>query len=70
MPPPSSDHEQLRRQAHRIAGAGRIVGAGELAALAKQIENAAAQESGDWPRIRSLVDRLDAALAKIAVAQK
>ena len=60
------DHEQLRRQAHRIAGAGRIVGAGELAALAKQIENAAAQETGDWPRIRSLVDRLDAALAKIA----
>ena len=29
------DHEQLRRQAHRIAGAGRIVGADELAALAQ-----------------------------------
>lgn len=60
------DHEQLRRQAHRIAGAGRIVGAGELAALAKQIENAAAQQSDDWAGLRSLVDRLDAALAKIA----
>ena len=60
------DHEQLRRQAHRIAGAGRIVGAGELAALAKQLENAAAQQSGDWARIGSLVERLDAELAKIA----
>jgi signal transduction histidine kinase/CheY-like chemotaxis protein/HPt (histidine-containing phosphotransfer) domain-containing protein len=59
------DHEQLRRQAHRIAGAGRIVGAGELAALAKEIENAAAQESGDWAGIRSQVERLDAALAAI-----
>jgi two-component system sensor histidine kinase EvgS len=60
------DHEQLRRQAHRIAGAGRIVGAGELAALAKQIENAGAEESGDWAGIHSLVERLGAALAKIA----
>jgi two-component system sensor histidine kinase EvgS len=60
------DREQLRRQAHRIAGAGRIVGAGELAMLAKQIENAAAQESGEWSDIGSLVDQLDAALAKVA----
>ena len=60
------DHEQLRRQAHRIVGAGRIVGADELAALAKRIENAGAQESGDWTGIRALVDRLDAALAIIA----
>ena len=60
------DHEQLRRQAHRIAGAGRIVGAGELAALAKQLENAGAQQSGDWAGIGSLVERLAAELAKIA----
>jgi signal transduction histidine kinase/CheY-like chemotaxis protein/HPt (histidine-containing phosphotransfer) domain-containing protein len=59
------DHEQLRRQAHRIAGAGRIVGAGELAALAKQLENAGAQQSGDWAGIGSLVERLAAELAKI-----
>jgi HPt (histidine-containing phosphotransfer) domain-containing protein len=62
----AQDHERARRQAHRIAGAGLIVGAGELTALAKQIENRAAQESGDWAGIRSLVDRLDAALAKVA----
>ena len=60
------DHEQLRRQAHRIVGAGRIVGADELVTLAKRIENAGAQESGDWAGIRALVDRLGAELAIIA----
>ena len=62
------DHEQLRRQAHRIVGASRIVGADALAALGKRIENAGAQESGDWADVRSLVDRLDAELAIIAAA--
>ena len=60
------DHEQLRRQAHRIAGAGRIVGAGELAMLAKRIEHAATQESEEWSDIGALVDQLDAALANLA----
>jgi two-component system, NarL family, sensor histidine kinase EvgS len=60
------DHEQLRRQAHRIAGAARIVGAGELAALAKRLEHAGAQRSGDWAAIGALVDRLDVALEKVA----
>jgi two-component system, NarL family, sensor histidine kinase EvgS len=56
------DPEQVRRQAHRIAGAARIVGAGELATLAKRIEGA----PDDWARLHSLVARLDAALAKVA----
>jgi hypothetical protein len=47
-------------------GAGRIVGADELATLAKRIENAGAQESGDWAGIGALVERLEAKLAIIA----
>jgi signal transduction histidine kinase/CheY-like chemotaxis protein/HPt (histidine-containing phosphotransfer) domain-containing protein len=60
------DHEQLRRQAHRIAGAARIVGAGELTAGAKRLEHAGAQRAGDWAAAEALVERLDAALEEVA----
>jgi signal transduction histidine kinase/CheY-like chemotaxis protein/HPt (histidine-containing phosphotransfer) domain-containing protein len=62
------DHEQMRRQAHRLVGAGRVVGAVELVALAKQIEDGAAAGSDEWARVGSLVERLEAALDRIAEA--
>jgi CheY-like chemotaxis protein/HPt (histidine-containing phosphotransfer) domain-containing protein len=42
-----ADGAEAQRQAHRIKGAARIVGANEIAALAQQIESAAA--AGDAP---------------------
>jgi CheY-like chemotaxis protein/HPt (histidine-containing phosphotransfer) domain-containing protein len=63
----AQDHARVRRSAHRIVGASRIVGAVELAALATQLEQAAAQ-SGDWRDLERLVQRLEAAAARIAGA--
>jgi signal transduction histidine kinase/CheY-like chemotaxis protein/HPt (histidine-containing phosphotransfer) domain-containing protein len=64
------DHEAARRQAHRIAGASRIVGADDVAALAGRVEGAAARRSGDWEDLRSLVDRLQAALTEVEEAAR
>jgi signal transduction histidine kinase/CheY-like chemotaxis protein/HPt (histidine-containing phosphotransfer) domain-containing protein len=60
------DHDATRRQAHRIAGASRIVGADVVAALAGSVERAAAAEqSNDWGDLGALVDRLEHALAEV-----
>ena len=66
----AQDHEAARRQAHRIAGASRIVGADEVAALAGRVEGAAARRSGDWEDLGSLVDRLRAALTELEEAAR
>ena len=65
----AGDLEQVRRSAHRIKGAGRMVGATELTALAEELETAAAASAGGDATIHSLIDRLDSALAKVAEAQ-
>ena len=64
------DHEAARRQAHRIGGASRIVGADEVAALAGRVEGAAVRRSGDWEDLGSLVDRLQAALTELEEAAR
>jgi HPt (histidine-containing phosphotransfer) domain-containing protein len=63
----AQDYVRVRRSAHRIVGASRIVGAAELAALATQLEQSAAH-SGEWPDLRQLVQRLEAAATRIASA--
>jgi two-component system sensor histidine kinase EvgS len=62
----ASDSEQVRRGAHRVKGAGRIVGATEVAALAQELESAAAVgRVGDAATIHFLIAGLDSALAKV-----
>lgn len=62
------DHAGVRRQAHRIVGAGRVVGATELVAVASRLESAAGAESGDWDELAALLERLDELLARVAAA--
>ena len=65
----ADDREQVRRSAHRVNGASRIVGATEVTALAQELENATAVMTlGDPATIHSLVEGLDSALAKVAEA--
>ena len=65
----ADDREQVRRSAHRVNGASRIVGATEVTALAQELENATAvMTTGDSATIHSLVEGLDSALAKVAEA--
>jgi HPt (histidine-containing phosphotransfer) domain-containing protein len=59
---------ELRRQAHRINGAARMVGAREVRELASQIEREAAAEDPDWQLLGGLLDPLAAALARVAAA--
>ena len=61
----AQDHEQVRRQAHRIAGAaGSSAPASSL--RSRSGSRTPPRRNRATPGIRSLVDRLDAALAKIA----
>ena len=53
--------DEVRRHAHRIKGAARIVGANAIAAVAQQIETAAAA-GGDAAQIPPLAQRLHGAL--------
>ena len=60
------DHATARTQAHRVKGAGRIVGATELVAVASRIESAAAAGNGDWDTLAEQLESLDGLLARIA----
>jgi len=62
------DHAGVRRQAHRFVGAGRVVGATELVAVASRLESAAGAGSGDWDELAALLERVDELLARIAAA--
>jgi two-component system, NarL family, sensor histidine kinase EvgS len=64
----SRDHAGTRRQAHRIVGAGRVVGATELVAIASRLESAAGAESGNWDELDALLERLGEELDRIAAA--
>ncbi|MGY6518068.1 MAG: ATP-binding protein [Lysobacteraceae bacterium] len=60
------DLERLRRGAHRIKGASRLVGAGELADQAQALEEEAG--SGDWPAVLRRIAAVEAAVHAFARA--
>ena len=61
-----ANHDEARRSAHRLKGASRILGAHALSDLAQQIEDRAANGSGDWERLRSLAAEVDEQLSQLA----
>jgi signal transduction histidine kinase/CheY-like chemotaxis protein/HPt (histidine-containing phosphotransfer) domain-containing protein len=61
------DLDAVRRQAHRLKGAARMVGAHAIGRLAQQIEQGAAQRSDDWARYTLIVTQLAKALSEIAL---
>ena len=60
------NHGEARRSAHRLKGASRVLGANALSDLAQQIEDRAANASGDWERLRSLAAEADEQLSQLA----
>ena len=60
------NHDEARRHAHRLKGASRVLGAHALSDLAQQIEDRAANGSGDWERLRSLAAEVDERLSRLA----
>jgi two-component system, NarL family, sensor histidine kinase EvgS len=58
----SQDTDNARRQAHRIKGAARMVGAHQIARLAEQIETATtargAQPADDWHALDQLAAQI------------
>jgi HPt (histidine-containing phosphotransfer) domain-containing protein len=59
------DLDAARRQAHRLKGAARTVGAHAIGDLAEQIERDAARGVDDWPRYTVIVAQLDEAVTHI-----
>jgi len=64
----SRDADVLRRQAHRINGSSRMVGAREVRELATRIENEAGGGAPDWELIGSLLEPLAGSLERVASA--
>ena len=64
----AGDADALRRQAHRVNGASRMVGAREVREIASQVEREAGAEDPDWKLLESLLDPLAGALARVAAA--
>lgn len=62
------DGDGVRRQAHRINGASRMIGAREVRDVAAQIEREAGDADPDWELLGSLLDPLTKALARVAAA--
>ena len=60
------NHDEARRHAHRLKGASLTLGAHALSDLAQQIEDRAANGSGDWDRLRSLAAEVDEQLSRLA----
>lgn len=58
----------VRGRAHRVRGAGRAVGAQELADVAQQLESLAALGSAEWDRYADLVADLERALDAVGAA--
>ena len=63
----ADDCDVVRRQAHRVKGASRMVGAPRLAQLADALESLACDD-GDRSAMRRLADDLLAALTRVEVA--
>ncbi len=62
------DADELRRQAHRITGASRMVGAREMRDIAGRIEREAGAPDPDWELLRSMLDPLSDALVRLEAA--
>ena len=60
--------DDVRRQAHRIAGAARMIGAREVRDVAGRIEREAAAGDPQWELLGALLDPLADALARVASA--
>ena len=58
--------DEVRRQAHRIKGASRTVGARQVAALAAHLEASTSATVDDWGALRTAADDLEAAVARVA----
>jgi two-component system, NarL family, sensor histidine kinase EvgS len=65
---PAQDLGQLRRQAHRIKGAARIVGAHEITALSEKLEVMASGGEPDWDDVSALADGIGRALERVRAA--
>lgn len=61
----AGDTAQLAREAHKIKGAARLVGATELAHAAAELELAA--KAADWPQLLPLAADLQTALQRLAM---
>jgi signal transduction histidine kinase/CheY-like chemotaxis protein len=61
----TGDLDDVRRQAHRVKGASRLVGARRLAHLGQELETLADDPAGDTAEIRRLVTDLAAELAMV-----
>ncbi len=61
-----ASEDEVRRQAHRIKGAARIVGAREVVTLADRLETDASSTVDDWPALRTTVEKIEAAMARVA----
>lgn len=62
------DADELRRQAHRISGASRMVGAREVRDIAGRVEREAGGGDPDWELLGTLLDPLADALTRVAAA--
>ena len=60
----AADLDVVQRQAHRVKGASRLVGARKLAQLAEELESLA-RDQGDPSAMRRLADELPAALTRV-----
>jgi signal transduction histidine kinase/CheY-like chemotaxis protein/HPt (histidine-containing phosphotransfer) domain-containing protein len=58
--------DEVRRQAHRVRGAARIVGAREVVTLAGRLETDASSGVGDRPALQAMAEELEAAMARVA----
>jgi HPt (histidine-containing phosphotransfer) domain-containing protein len=59
------DAEDVRRQAHRIKGAARIVGAGDVARVAESLEAEAGKPECAWTTLDALAGELKAQLDRV-----
>ena len=64
----SGDANELRRQAHRINGASRMVGARQVRDFAGRLEREAGSDDPDWELLGTLLDPLTDALERVAAA--
>ena len=62
----SGDREQLRKQAHRVVGASRMVGAIALQRAAERLEDRAPTAEADEAELRTLADAVAAEVERVA----
>ena len=59
------DTAALMREAHKIKGAARLVGAGEMAQAAGELESAGPQ--GDWSALLPLMTQVETAVQRLSL---